>query len=208
MHSAEGGRDLIESRIDAALASYAEPPSMPDARVAAAQVMARLAERDAPRRRWWLWVAPAAACLLLLVLALGVGRMMRAPGRPQIASAPLSSPASGPVSAAVPKSVSGPMENGKISAPVRRPGRRVNRPTALTAREQALPKLDVFPTPAPLSPEEQGLVTLATKAPPNVQQQVIAAEQHIADAINIAELTIRPLDQGDQQKSRDEREKP
>lgn len=207
MHSAEGGRDPIESRIDAALASYAEPPSMPDARVAAAQVMARLAERDAPRRRWWLWAAPAAACLLV-VLALGVGRMMRAPGRPQIASAPLSPPASGPVSAAVPKPVSGPMENGKISARVHRPGRRVNRPAALTAREQPLPKLDVFPTPAPLSPEEQGLVTLATKAPPKVQQQVIAAEQHIADPINIAELTIRPLDQGHQQKSRDEREKP
>ena len=203
MHSAEGGRDLIESRIDAALASYAEPPAIPDARVAAAQVMARLGERDASRRRWWMWAAPVAACLLM-VLAVGVGRMMRTVAGPQIAWNPPSPPVHEAVGA--PEHI--PVEIRKMSAPGRRVWMRVNRMAALTAREQALPKLDVFPTPAPLSPQEQALVTFATKEPPEVKQQVIAAEQHIADPINIAELTIRPLDQGDQPKSREEREKP
>jgi hypothetical protein len=188
--------DRIDQMIESGLRSYADPPAIPETRLAVAQVMARVTDEQPPRLRRWQWAAPVAACLVV-VFALGLVWMLHAPRAPQIALVPPSPPV-----ASVPSS------SGSTSAPVQVHPRRVNRTVARAAKEQPLPKLDVFPTPEPLSPEEQALVAFAARTPRSVQQQVIAAEQHVADPINIAELTIRPLGVHDQQKSQKERETP
>ncbi|MGA7885101.1 MAG: hypothetical protein WCA44_05115, partial [Acidobacteriaceae bacterium] len=51
----------VESRIDAALRSYAEPPAMAsDPRTAAAAILER-ARQSRRRRSWWLWGIPVGA---------------------------------------------------------------------------------------------------------------------------------------------------
>lgn len=59
--------------------------------------------------------------------------------------------------------------------------------------------MEVFPTPQPLSAEERALLALATQAPPDVTKQVIEAQEHLGDPIQIAAITIRPLNEDEQQ---------
>jgi RNA binding exosome subunit len=68
-----------------------------------------------------------------------------------------------------------------------------------------LPKLEVFPTLRPLTAEEQALVAFAEQATPEQKKQVMEAEQHLGDPIAIAELKIRPLDEGEKTDSDKER---
>ena len=68
-----------------------------------------------------------------------------------------------------------------------------------------LPKLKVFPTPRPLSPEEQALMAFTEQATPEVTKQVVEAEKHLGDPISIAELKIAPLESGGKQNSNKER---
>jgi RNA binding exosome subunit len=57
--------------------------------------------------------------------------------------------------------------------------------------------MEVFPTPRPLTAEEQALVTFAAQASPAAKREVIEAERHLGDPIVIAELKIHPLDEKD-----------
>lgn len=150
-------RDSIDARMDAALRSYAEPPaSISDPRTAAAAILDR-ARHTRTRRPLWIWAIPAAACLL--VLAVGFLWWFHAPPAPRIARAVPTPPA-----AAVPA----------IRTPAPAPAKPPIRTTQRTrTHAEPLPKLDIFPTPAPLSPQEQALVTFARTAPPAVRQAVI-----------------------------------
>jgi hypothetical protein len=56
-----------------------------------------------------------------------------------------------------------------------------------------LPKMDVFPTPRPLTAEERALVAFASQASPEMKKQVVEAERHLGDPIAIAQLKIEPL---------------
>ena len=60
-----------------------------------------------------------------------------------------------------------------------------------------LPKMEVFPTPRPLTTEEQALMAFVEQTTPEVKKQVVEAEKHLGDPIAIAELKIRPLDKED-----------
>jgi hypothetical protein len=61
------------------------------------------------------------------------------------------------------------------------------------AEVEARPKLDVFPTPQPLTPEEQVLVAAATDSSP-VVQAALQTPQITGDApLSIASLDIPPL---------------
>lgn len=150
----------VEERIDTALRSYAEPPSsVSDARIAAAAILERA--RLAPARRpLWVWAIPAAACLL--ALAVGLAWWHPAPPAPSIARTAPPSP---------------PVAESRLPAPApsERPARIAYRQPVHPAGP---PKLDVFPTPAPLSSEEQALLVFVRHAPPAVTQAVIHDQQH------------------------------
>ena len=191
------GQDALDRRIGAALRSYTEPPALAEPRIALAQIMERArGERPARQPRWWIWgLAAAAVCLIAAVLAV---RLMPAPRLPEIAKSPHA-----PGVVTVPAS-----PDHSAIAEARVPAiRRTPHPASTAGREvaAALPKLDVFPTPEPLSPQEQALLAFATNVPPKAQQQVVNAERHIGDPITIAALKIRPLDVSEQPNSNKER---
>ena len=72
--------------------------------------------------------------------------------------------------------------------------------TAGVLDKRQLPKMEVFPTPRPLTAEEQALMVFTEKTTPEVKKQVVEAEKHLGDPIAIAELKIRPLDEEDREK--------
>jgi hypothetical protein len=62
-----------------------------------------------------------------------------------------------------------------------------------------LPKLAVFPTPRPLTPEEEALVAFAKHGPPEVQRAVLEDQKHWDDPIIVAESGKPPPQSGNQQ---------
>lgn len=194
------GRDELDLRIDAALRSYAESPQFQDARMAVARVR-ELAEHLRARRRWrvWAWAIPASTATLIAVAALNwfVG----------IAPPPRITRPTAPAVVSIPGENDGACCNVQRAhtAPstslardrIRRASAHEDR--ALEATARPLPKQEVFPTPAPLSPEERALLAFATQAPPDVKKQVIEAQKHLGDPIEIATLKIRPLDEDERQ---------
>jgi hypothetical protein len=178
--------DEIGERIDAALRSYAEPPEMPESRMVLARVLERARAEKAPRWRWWVWVIPAAGCAVALLVALIW--VLRVPRVPEIAWTPQ---APGVASVAAPAEAQ-PSRPGLRSAAVRSAAARGKRETV-----RRPPRLAMFPMPSALSPEERQLLAFANQASPSAVRQVLEAQQHIDDPIQIAPLSIRPLDEGD-----------
>jgi hypothetical protein len=180
------GDDGVDELIDAALRSYAEPGKMADARVAAVRILARV-EFAESRKRFWMWAVgvPAVACLLMVILV-SMG-WMRGPRLGEIAQAP-----------SAPRVVRVEKLRGRVAVPeLPRPGARKaahqNGAPAVTAVQVRLPKMDVFPTPRPLTAEERALVAFASQVSPEMKKQVVEAERHLGDPIAIAQLKIEPL---------------
>ncbi len=173
--------DLVAERIDAALRSYAAPPEGIDPRTAAATIFAR-ARRSKTRHAWllWRWAIPALACLL--ALAIGTAWLLRRPAAPQIASIVPAPPPAPTLPVITPSSVS--------SAPVHATGRRPTR--IASVKEPPLPKLDVFPTPAPLTAQEQALLVFLRTAPPAVTQAVIDEQRGPDQPIANTATPIQP----------------
>jgi len=197
------GDELIDERIDAALWSYAEPGELPETGVAVARVLARVESESQMRRvRWWGFALAASCLLVTLVVGSWILRGLRVP---EIAWAPS---APGVVSA-----LGSDEERVGASHPARAKSGRAQdgAPGVRVASEQwgaRLPKMDVFPTPRPLTAEERGLVAFASEASPELKKQVVEAERHMGDPITIAELKIAPLASGVVQDSKDpERDK-
>jgi hypothetical protein len=176
--------ERMEELIDSALRSYAEPGEIPEARVVAARVISQAAEGR--RFGWWWLVVGATACLLVALV--GAVWMMRGARVPEIAWVPKA-----PVVGA---GLGAPGIRGR-SLETRGPSlRSLARPSL---RMTKLPKMEVFPTPRPLTAEEQALTVFTEKTTPEVKKQVVEAEKHLGDPIAIAELKIRPLDEEDRQ---------
>jgi hypothetical protein len=183
----------MDERIDAALKSYAEPPEIPASGVALARMLERAGAMEVPRRRWLVWVIPATG-FGLAVLVTATMLVMRAPRVPEIAWTPLAPGVASPATA--PTNEAG---SSKSLDEARHAWRGVLRPVAAAPRTQtaALPKLETFPAPMPVSPEEQKLRDFARRGPSAAKQQVMEARQHADDPLEIAELAIQPLDEGD-----------
>lgn len=183
-------RDNIDRLLDSALATYAEPSSGLEERVLNALGVEQLAAPAKPKhtafplRRWVPWtVGLAAAGSLLLVLSVhyyesrpGTQARNTVPTQPQRAIAPPVNIASEPTHVAV----------------VRTPKSRA--PHLATVTPAALPKLDVFPTPQPLTPQEQALVVFVAQAPEAGRKAVAEAQQRIEAPISIAAIRIPPLE--------------
>jgi hypothetical protein len=171
-------QDHLDLLIDTALSTYAEPRTGLEARV--------LANLSAPhtRRRWlpFAIALPIAACLLLLLLY---------PRHPR--TEPVHQAQHSPA----PQIQAGPQNSIAQAAhtPSRQPQPRVVAARIPRTQPTPLPKLDVFPTPQPLTPEEQALVHFVTPAPPSEIQSLEEAQKKKDEPLHIAEIQIPPLEQ-------------
>jgi hypothetical protein len=179
--------DRAEQLMDAALRSYTERVEVPETRVAVARVMERaLAEESWGRFSWLAWGAVAVGCLVAMGVVFAVW-VTRAPRMPEIAW--------------VPKTPGVVDSYAWTSRSV--PGRSIELPRSARSKNgrdqnevpNVLPKMAVFPTPRPLTAEEQALAAFAAQASPAAKKEVIEAERHLGDPIVIAELKIDPLEE-------------
>ncbi|MFZ0303964.1 MAG: hypothetical protein WAL75_14840 [Terracidiphilus sp.] len=181
-----GEFDLL---LRSSLETYADPG--PDSGLAK-RVMARIAaegERERSRRKTrWAIALPLAACFIIAVVLLNSKSMHRSAHRIDQARVALpQSTGAGP---------SGPIENSPSIASrrsaVSRPLRHSSR-TAAEARAERLPKLDVFPTTHPLTPEEKALVTYVAHAPEAERKSLIEEQKRLDAPLSIEALEIKPL---------------
>lgn len=182
-------RDELDRLLDSALANYADPG--PDSGLEG-RIMSRMATETspAPRRRWLAWAIalPAAAALLLFILF----------------SYPWTNPPSStPQQANVTQQQAAPSIEAanrppSRPTPIRRsdtlPGRPHPSRKPLSANPAPLPKLDIFPTLQPLSPQEQALVDFAERATKSERESLIAAQRQADAPLRIAAIEIKPLE--------------
>jgi len=177
--------DDLDLLLDSALATYTDPgPSLSlTARILAA------ARMTAPQRqfRWMLWAIPATAALLLAILFV---HRTQAPTTTSPVVAHLHPSGSAPSSAVA-----------SVEAVTPHP-QRLLRHTELRAKASPLPRLDVFPAPTPLSPQEQAVVSLVNRDSPDsnhLAQQLTqpAPQAHPSELLRIAAIHIPPLNPPD-----------
>lgn len=183
------GREL-DRLIDAALDTYAAPS--PDANLAR-KVLARLAKEPAsrPRLRWLLWVGgalPAAICLLLAVYS-GL-RIAKREGPPPIPRAQVHEVAQNSVPP-LPRATSRIVAAPQIAhaAPPKK------RLTAATA-PHPFPRLDVFPTPTPLTPQERALAEYVARMPQAARRALAQSEQE-ETPLTVSSIRVMPLEPSD-----------
>jgi hypothetical protein len=189
-------KDDLDLLIDSALATYADPGpgSKLEDRVLVTLAAVRtdtVRERRRWRTRWLPWAVaiPIAAGLLFLWLS---------PRRDK----PL--PASVPQEArSAPPQAIAPHANSSSEVRPAVPRRHVIRGAqpaspVQTAQAAPLPKLDVFPTPQPLTAEERALVEVVTQTPLPAREALVEAQSQDTVPIRIAEIRIPPLEPPDQ----------
>ena len=189
-------KDGLDLLIDSALSTYADPG--PDSgledRVLATLAAVRTAAppiRGGWRKRWLPWAVaiPIAAGLLFLWLSPRRDKPLPA-SEPQQACA-TTPPAIAPHA--------GPSSEVRREVPHRHTAR-MPRPASpvQTAQAAPLPKLDVFPTPQPLTAEERALVLVVTQTPLPAREALVEAQSLDAAPVRIAEIQIPPLEPPDQ----------
>jgi hypothetical protein len=188
--------DELDAMLDSALASYAEPG--PDAGLEQ-RILARVSRERATkaRRRWmpWAFAIPVAACLVVLALfASGLlTRHSRQALRPGESATRAHAPA---VISAQTDSL--PVRTAKRGERMIRTkafvSKAATQPAEVAASVAPLPKLEVFPTPQPLSPAEQELATYAANAPVPERQSLIEANKQSEAPLKIAAIHIPPLE--------------
>ena len=180
-------RDEIDLLLDSALATYADPG--PDSGLEQ-RILTRIAAdaHAAPRRRWlpWAIALPAAASLLIFILILHpwTNHTSVLPQQADVSHRPMP-----PIEAAN-RSSSPPARTRRSEAPLRR---QRPRHRALAIRSAPLPKLDVFPTPQPLSPQERALVNFAAHATKSERESLVTSQQQADAPLHIAAIQITPL---------------
>jgi hypothetical protein len=179
--------DDLDLLLDAALKTYADSEKSPNLEQ---RILARIAAEPsvAPRTRWLPWVIalPLAACLLVLVLFMSPQH--REPSQTATPFAPSSPLATLPAAPLPAKVHSSRTRSPLHSAP----------PILLAGRDVPLPKLDVFPTPQPLTAEERALVVIATQTPVPLRRALVEAQSQPDAPLHIAEISIPPVKPPDQ----------
>lgn len=183
--------DQLDRMLESSLSSYGDPgeDSGLTERILARVSGEQSSNRSAPRRRsrFFFWAAlPTMACLLLTFLLLrstGPGATHQSASLPQPSSTGSGSKA--PVVANITPTPKTPHTARHRTQP---------RPTIAVAESAARPKLDVFPLPHPLSPEEEALYAFATQVPEKQRQAILDAQKDVDAPLNIAAIHIQPLE--------------
>lgn len=141
--------------------------------------------------RWRIWV-PAAAVLLAAAILPFYIRQARHAGSPTAIERGPS-----PLSTRVPDRPREAATKAPFDFPPTATHRHLSphRSTPLQTSEQPepLPKREVFPTPIPLTPQEQALEALVNKNPAEAKRSIADAAKNAAEPIQIVALKIPPL---------------
>jgi hypothetical protein len=182
----------LDQLLDAALSTYADPG--PDSGLNE-RVLAHIAAATEPipapllrpgkgstnRRRWlpWAIALPATACLLLFFFV------------PKTAP-----PRSSQAKQASPQPPFATMRAENLLASKSGTTRRKPQlqPVARVVQPAPLPKLDVFPTPRPLTAEEQALAVFISHASDSERKALIESQKQFQAPISIAAIRIPPLE--------------
>ncbi len=174
---------FVDDLLDSALARYAQAEPRPGLE---ARLLARLRAEPEPAALGWRWLpmAAAAAVVVAAVLYFAGSRESRPPEvavqpqpavRPQVAAPPVTAPG-----------------RQKEPAPVVSPtlAKQPSAPRALAKVASTFGRRERFPTPAALSEQEQLLVRLVSRTPPQ-ELQVLARKRQEEP---IPELRVDALD--------------
>jgi hypothetical protein len=203
-------KDNLDLLLDSALATYADPGSgsgLEERVIAALAARAETPTRIALRRwRWlpWAIAIPVAVCVILLWI-LASTRVVREPSTlPQQASRSVEpqSPSvqgqeiremrpSGAIDCCktnvLPRNETQP-QILRLRPPQRTPLRMTKKSTyaGINQADMPLPKLDVFPTPQPLTPQEQALLAFAQQAPAGQVKALSAVQAQDEESFALA----------------------
>ena len=196
-------KDELDVLLDSALATYADPgpDSGLERRVLAALAAERAPgqERGAGRARWMPWViaVPVAASLLLWLL---IPRNNHSPSvQTEVAhrsdQVQRSSTITAAPSARSDKRKEIHPSGAKALVHFSKDAARL-KPCPFKTVEGAncapLPKLDVFPTPQAMTPQEQALVSATTEAPVPLRKALVEAQEDAP--VHIAAIHIPPVE--------------
>jgi len=186
-------RDKIDALLDAALGTYAEPRTGLEQRILA-HVEGAQSSQMAPWRRWLGWeLAATLAASVLLYSGVSVVWHHRTK------SAPTASKREQASALRMPNTQPEPLRS--IASHPRGPAPTRHRDTHAETVATGAPKLDVFPAPRPLSPQEQALVALARQSA-EVRQQALPAQGDDDAPLQISAIQIPPIpppDEGENQ---------
>jgi hypothetical protein len=183
-------KDELDLLLDSALSTYAaERPNPGLEQRVLARVARESTEYKSHRRHLpllWSIALPATACLLVGVAVLKIPRQPSGQlghsqaSRQQIVST---------------RNKETPADDHKSVRSVVRPAPLTNHKHPLViASAAARPKLDVFPTPQPLTPQEQALLRYAVQTPEAQQIALVATQSSKDTPLSIAEIRIPPLE--------------
>jgi hypothetical protein len=174
-----------------ALATYAQPASDSDL-VHGILVRVAAESAPAPARRWlpWAIALPVAAGLLALAFLFG-SRQMHMPARDQN-QAHVAQPALEPQ---VPTHRSASLSSSESRRTKSQVGRLL--PILASSKPAPVPKLDVFPTPQPLTAAERALVAFAVRAPESERQSFVGTQEQLQQPVSISAIEIQPIDSPD-----------
>jgi hypothetical protein len=177
-------KDDLDLLLDAALRSYADPGADSGLEQRILQRIQKHPSRLAlhPWRNRLLWAAGislAASCLLLAVVSTPPREMTPSSVNPHAS-----------VESRLPQLHATNPPHPLKTTPLRR-----KRSGPLAIPEQTLaPKLAVFPTPTPLSPQERALVHLVSGATAVQRKDFVAAQQQDDTPLRIAAISIPSLE--------------
>lgn len=184
--------DELDLLLDSALSTYADPG---DNSGLEERILTRISTpaTPAPRRRWMVWAIalPATACLLLFLFS------GPRPTHPPISHAGQEyRPQQPPVLDAHTESQSVPhlQPLPRAKTPTLKAH---SRPVTLAANTIPLPKLDVFPTPRPLTAEERAVVSILLQAPEPELKALAEAQKQRDALLSIAAIHISQLEPPD-----------
>jgi hypothetical protein len=179
-------RDREDLLLDSALAAYAPPEPTPDL---AARVLTSIRQEAQPAghpprhpRPWLTWTIaiPALAALLLVALMPAHHQRTRPASSTQQAGTSPTQQASGPADAKQITTQDAPQATTKHHRATTQPA----------VENEPLPRQEVFPTPTPLTPQEQALAALVSNNPGNVAQAVAESQKQPVEPLSIAAIQI------------------
>lgn len=188
--SAQQENGELDDLIRSAVATYGE--AVPDSNLAQ-RILLRVAAEPKPipltRRLRLAFVLPIAACAIVLFALLQIGSN-RKPQNPK-----------GPIHIASQPGVEDVAKATGPAPPATLRARRERLPkefgmhgTAVATEAGALPKLNVFPTPKPLSPSEKALVQFVERSPTIARNSFIDAPNQDDAPLSVAAIEIQPLE--------------
>ena len=136
------------------------------------RILAKLAT-EPQRRRWWRWVwVPAIAAAAVLAIVMGLRMIERPTSKPMEANKAVGAPKQ---EVATKPRTPDNYTSARALVAKHKSAKPTTKAQVLVASTSALPRMDVFPAPAPLTEQERLLLALVNRQRP--QAELLAAEQ-------------------------------